>query len=395
VLFARQQTSSEALETLQRVSGWLSRAVTRVEVASATVTHGAAGLRADAGSVFVHDQASTLLSMAAVGLDGAASDEWMRGFGERAIEEDRLIVATTDERHPQTVLAAPLKILDHTAGAMVFQFASRREFAPAELAMAITLASRCAGALERASFYERERQSVLMLQRRLLPQVPSIPAWLEVGYRYEPAAGGQVGGDWFQLINVDEERVVAVVGDAVGHGLGAAAAMGQLKSSIATAVSIDPDPAEVLRIVDRFADVGTETMAATAVAALLDRRGVARLAAAGHPPPVFVDAAGVADVLDGGRRPLLGYGNGRPGDAAQRLLVGGDLMLLYSDGLVERRHEVLDVGVERLRDLLVEMRDQPPQSICDQLVERLATDGHDDDVALLLVRYVGEALPPG
>ena len=225
-----------------------------------------------------------------------------------------------------------------------------------------------------------------------LPQVPHIPDWLEVGYCYEPAAGGQVGGDWFQLINLDDERVVAVVGDAVGHGMEAAAAMGQLKSSIATAVSMDPDPAEVLRTVDRFADAGMETLAATAVATMFDRCGTYRLASAGHLPPVLLHPGGASEVLEGGRRPLLGYGGGHSSIAEQRRLIVGDMMVLYSDGLVERRHEVLDVGIERLRAHLVELQHRPPQEVCDQLIDRLGGGGPtNDDIALLLLRFLGDS----
>ncbi len=390
VLLARQRTSSEALETLQRVSGWLARAVTRHDVASATVTHGADGLHADGGCVFVFDDDGTLQPLSSVWVGSSDREAWMHQFAVAAIEADRLQVSTDTGGPARTALAVPLRILDRIVGAVVFVFDVHREFAQEELAMTITLASRCAGALERASFYERERDSVLVLQRRLLPLIAGVPSWLEVGYCYEPASGGQVGGDWFQLINQNDERVVAVVGDAVGHGLGAAAAMGQLKSSIATAVSIDPDPAEVLRTVDRFADAGIETLAATAVATMLDRCGTYRLASAGHMPPVLLHPGGATEVLEGGRRPLLGYGDGRPGVAEERRLVVGDMMVLYSDGLVERRNEVLDVGIERLRRMLVEMQHHPPQDVCDELIERLAVDGQDDDVALLLLRYVGD-----
>lgn len=391
VLLARQRTSSEALETLQRVSGWLARAVTRHDVASATVTHGAGGLRADGGCVYLFGDDGVLAPMPSVWLGPADRDGWMQSLAELAVADERLIVETSTSGPIRTVLATPLRILDQVPGAVLFVFDSRREFAQEELAMALTLASRCAGALERASFYERERTSVLLLQRRLLPQVPHIPDWLEVGYCYEPAAGGQVGGDWFQLINLDDERVVAVVGDAVGHGMEAAAAMGQLKSSIATAVSMDPDPAEVLRAVDRFADAGIETLAATAVATMLDRCGTYRLASAGHLPPVLLHPGGANEVLEGGRRPLLGYGGGRSSVAEQRRLIVGDMMVLYSDGLVERRHEVLDVGIDRLRGHLVDLQHRPPQEVCEQLIDRLGGDGRtDDDIALLLLRFLGD-----
>ena len=390
VLLARQQTSRDALETLQRVSGWLARAVTREDVAHATVSHGTVGLTADGGCVYAFDEEQVLMPLSSIALETSVREGWLKAYALRAVAEERLIVETTLSARARTVLAAPLRILDRVTGAMVFVFDARRELVADELAMVVTLASRCAGALERAALYERERASVLMLQRRLLPQVPAIPAWLEVGYCYEPASGGQVGGDWFQLINVDDEQVVAVVGDAVGHGLGAAAAMGQLKSSVATAVSINPDPGEVLRTVDRFADASTETLAATAVVTSLDRNGACRVASAGHPPPVLLHCDGTSEVLAGGRRPLLGYGEGAPIAAAHRRLTVGDTVVLYSDGLVERRREVIDAGIDRLRRLLVELQRDPLQDVCEQLIGGLSGEGTtDDDIALLLLRYSG------
>jgi serine phosphatase RsbU (regulator of sigma subunit) len=212
-----------------------------------------------------------------------------------------------------------------------------------------------------------------------------------VGFRYEPASGGQVGGDWFQLINLDDDELVAVVGDAVGHGLTAAAAMGQLRSSIATAVSFDRDPAAALRNVDRFACSTAETLAATAVVTLIERDGTCHLASAGHVPPVLVRAGGTTTVLEEGRRPLLGFGDGtRRAPSYSTVLAAGDLIVLYSDGLVERRGELIDTGISRLTTLLGVLHGLPPQQMCDELVHRLANDGGtDDDIAVLLLRYVG------
>ncbi|MFM2077665.1 MAG: hypothetical protein RJA49_1555, partial [Actinomycetota bacterium] len=399
VLLARQRTSTEALETLQRVSGWLARAVTRDDVAVATVTHGAEGLKANGGVVFALGDDGELVALARAGelsTAGTASDTWLLDAVRRAIDADQQLVdESTVHGGARTALVTPLRILNRLSGATVFVFDHQRRFADAEFGMTLTLASRCAGALERASYYERERDTALVLQRRLLPQVPQVPCWAEVGFRYEPASGGQVGGDWFQLINIDDDELVAVVGDAVGHGITAAAAMGQLRSSIATAVSFDRDPAAVLRNVDRFACSIAETLAATAVVTLIERDGTCRLASAGHVPPVLVHAGGKSSVLEEGRRPLLGFGDGvLRSPSYTTVLAAGDLIVLYSDGLVERRGELIDTGIDRLRTLLGLLHHLPLQQLCDELVDRLGRDGGtgggtDDDIALLLLRYVG------
>lgn len=268
------------------------------DVAHATVSHGTDGLTADGGCVYAFDEEQVLMPLSSIALETSVREGVAEGVcaacggGGTADRRDDPVRTRTngagraapDPRSGDRRDGCSSSTLVVNWSPTNWRWSSRSPRAVLERSNARAL-------------YERERASVLMLQRRLLPQVPAIPAWLEVGYCYEPASGGQVGGDWFQLINVDDEQVVAVVGDAVGHGLGAAAAMGQLKSSVATAVSINPDPGEVLRTVDRFADASTETLAATAVVTSLDRNGVCRVASAGHPPPVLLHCDGTSEVL--------------------------------------------------------------------------------------------------
>ena len=401
VLFARQATSRAALETLQRVSGWLARAATVRDVSQAVITHGVHGLDAVGAAVMVGSHQG--LTVAGIeGVPGSIDDGALHGLAERAMHADLVTVEQVGGEHggsgtEHTVLVAPLRILDRTTGALVFVFEGTRAFAEAELSMVVTLGSRCAGALERAWLYERERDTALVLQRRLLPDLSGVPSWLEAAARYEPATGGQIGGDWYQLVDVGDDCVMAVVGDAVGHGMASAAAMGQLRASIATAASTAIDPAVALDAVDRFAAHGADTLGATVALALIERSGQLRHASAGHPPPVLVAGGARARLLDDGRRSLLGFQPAGPlSPSASCAFDVGDTLVLYTDGLVERRHESLDRGFERLVDVVDELTLGPdpatPQHLCDALVERLvAPESSRDDVAVLVLRRVEPA----
>ena len=385
VLFARQATSRAALDTLQRVSGGLASAATRNEVARAIVAHGISGLHAAGAAVFV--DATDGLQL--VGSDGlSASDiDAVSAYSERALSEDILGNHTVELEGGVAALVAPLRILSRTVGALAFVFNGPRSFADDEVSMMVTLAARCAGALERASLYERERETALILQRRLLPDMPYVPDWLEVAARYEPAAGGRIGGDWYQLVDGGPGRMMAVVGDAVGHGVSSAAAMGQLRASIATAVSSTPDLDTALTVVDIFAAQGMDTLGATAAFAWFDESGFLQYGSAGHPPIVLAPSDGDVRLLEDGRRPLLGFSSpSRAAPASAEVpFRRGDLALMYTDGLVERRRESIDVGLSRLVRTIAQFKDLAPVDLCNELISQLG-GSQTDDVAVLAIR---------
>ncbi|MBI5088958.1 MAG: SpoIIE family protein phosphatase, partial [Actinobacteria bacterium] len=386
VLFTRQATSRAALDTLQRFSGSLASASTRLDVARAVIAHSMPGVRAAGAAIFV----VTPDGLRLLACDGLSNDE------VDALEQHSAAVVdggegpddhTVEVRGGLFALVLPLRILSRTFGAVAFTFRTPRVFADDEVSMMITLAARSAGALERAALYERERETALVLQRRLLPDAPIVPNWLEAAARYEPAAEGRIGGDWYQLVDAVPGRLLAVVGDAVGHGVASAAAMGQLRASIATAVASRADPDTTLAIVDTFAAQGMDTLGATAAFTWFDETGWLQYGSAGHPPMVLVPADGPARLLEGGRRPLLGFGSTAPdlAQSAQVPFASGDLALMYTDGLVERRRESIDVGLARLVRAVEALRDAGPADLCDQLVAQLE-GSQVDDVAVLAIR---------
>jgi serine phosphatase RsbU (regulator of sigma subunit) len=292
------------------------------------------------------------------------------------------------EADEAALVTLPLVIRDSLVGALLFTFRRARIFLDEELSVLETLAGRCAGAIERARLFEEQRTASLTLQRRLLPEIPATPGWLTVGATYEPTTGGEVGGDWYQVMVLDDGRAVAALGDAVGRGIAAAAAMGQLRAAIAGATAVDPTPSTVLAATNQVASVGADTRCASLAYALLDpTHGTITYTIAGHPPPLLLHSDGNATVLNDARGPLLGT---VPDIAYESATVDyrlGDTLILYSDGLVERRGESIDEGVARLA---LEGRAQqhlPPSEMSDALVAALVADvSVSDDVAVLIVR---------
>ena len=190
------------------------------------------------------------------------------------------------------------------------------------------------------------------------------------------------------MLDAGGGRVAAVVGDAVGHGLVAAAAMGQLRASIATAVANDAEPNNAIAAVDLFALQGADTMGASLAYVLFDPDGDARYVSAGHVPVVLAPARGEAVLLEGGRRPLLGFrAAGEHNVTAAFAFARGDIAVMFTDGLVERRGESIDDGLQRLLVIVEETRHLSPKAICSSLLDKATNDYEaDDDIALLVIK---------
>ena len=389
VLFDRQTRSRAALDTLQQVSGRIASVATTTKIIQEVLTHGSAGIHADGGVVFLVDDDGDLVAKDAMGETDAVSREVELKVARKAVDTSSVVVADREmARSMGAAVGVPLRIMSRTIGSLVFTFVDPREFTPEELSMLVTLGSRCAGALERASLYERDRDIALTFQRRLMPALPKTPEWIDVAAGYRPATGMAIGGDWYQVLGAGSGRIAAVVGDAVGHGLVAAAAMGQLRASIATAVANDPEPNHAIAAVDLFAVQSADTIGASVAYVLFDPDGHARYASAGHVPVIRIPASGHSELLEGGRRPLLGFRNPDEHNlTADFPFTTGDICVMFTDGLVERRGESIDDGLQRLLDAVDRSRHDSPPEMCAALLEEL-TGGHerDDDIALLVIR---------
>lgn len=236
----------------------------------------------------------------------------------------------------------------------------------------------------------QEREIAIGLQRALLPGKLVVPEGVSVSARYEAGSAAlEVGGDWYDVYPLGDGRVALTVGDVGGHGLAAAAAMGQLRNGLAALARYTESPGELLSRLDTFIATTAATDFATVCYGVLDpSTGSFQYASAGHPPILVVAPGGRARWLDDAQSaPLWGDGEqDRP--QATATLEPDSLVVLYSDGLVERRGELLTTGLERLMAAGIASFDLSVADICDRLMAALGVEeSRDDDVAVLAVRF--------
>ena len=250
----------------------------------------------------------------------------------------------------------------------------------------VQLAQMASVAIANARLYERERGIAVTLQENLLPAVlPDIPGVVTAARYRAGAEGVRVGGDWYEVIPLPGGRVGMAIGDVVGRGVRAAAMMGQLRVALrAYALELDSPAAVAGRVASFMRTLDRDQMGTSVYAVLDPRSGELRFTIAGHPPPLVVSAQGEAAFLDG--TPGLPFGV--RGDAeyaeASAVLAPGSTLLLFTDGLVERRGEPIDSGLERLRGLAAGTS-ADPSALCERVLAALLDDAHPDDVAILAV----------
>ncbi|MFC6093073.1 ATP-binding SpoIIE family protein phosphatase [Saccharothrix lopnurensis] len=249
------------------------------------------------------------------------------------------------------------------------------------------IAGYAAIALDNARLFDRQRSMATELARSMLPTVPDVPD-LEITSRYLPAAtGSEVGGDWFDVIELPGGRTAFVIGDVVGRGVTAAAVMGQIRTAVRSYALLDLPPGDVLGRVSNLADTTPGATFITCLYAVHDPvEQTLTLANAGHLPAVLLPPEGEPR--------LIGQGLGMPLGVGEHFLQQetpfppGTCLALYTDGLVENRHRDLGTGIEELVDgLRLLPGDVDPQVACDKLIDRLTGGRHDDDVALVHVRH--------
>jgi PAS domain S-box-containing protein len=278
--------------------------------------------------------------------------------------------------------------LEHPQGVVVIwiELDERRPFAAEDQTLLTALASRLGHGLQRVQQLGQQRETALVLQHAILG-----PAQLPDGFavRYQPATRPlQVGGDWYDVLDLDDGRIGLIVGDCVGHGLSAATVMGQLRSACRALLLEQPSPGAALASVDRFADRLPDAQCTTAFCAVLDpSTGELVYSSAGHTPPIVVEADGTKRTLRGGRSIPLGVRVDRPRPEARVTLPARATLLLYTDGLVERRRQPLEHGIDRAAEVVKNGGASTLEELATDLMSGLApVDGYQDDVALLLYR---------
>ncbi|MFL5996319.1 MAG: SpoIIE family protein phosphatase [Streptomyces sp.] len=309
--------------------------------------------------------------------------------------------ATFLELGLHSVLVVPIRARGVTLGVTTFFRRRRQEpFDAEDLNLAEDLVSRAAVCVDNARRYTREREAALVLQRSLLPhRLPEQDA-VEVTACYRPADElTGLGGDWYDLIQLSGARVALVVGEVPGHGIGAAASMGRLRTAVRTLAALDLPPEEVLGHLDdlvartaREEGVGPGTedtesaQGSGCVYVVYDPvDGQCTMAAAGHPAPAVILPDGTVAFVDLPQGPSLGVG-GPPFESVEMALAAGSTLALHTDGLLAHGEEwAVDAGRDRLRQALE--RTAPTLDLhCRAVVDALAPDRPHDDVALLMAR---------
>ncbi|WP_432492359.1 SpoIIE family protein phosphatase [Kineococcus gypseus] len=298
---------------------------------------------------------------------------------------------------PESFVMLPLGARGRTVGLVsLFRGADRAPLPPQDLLTAVEVADRAGLALDNARLYTQQQRIAEGLQRSLLT-APVEPDHVQVAVRYQPAAAAaQVGGDWYDAFVVPDGATVLVIGDVMGHDVEAAAAMSQVRSLLrGIAYSSGAAPATVLASLDAAMQGLAVDTTATALVARLEQvrdereRDVTRLrwSSAGHLPPVLLAPDGTVSALSAHPpQLLLGVDPGTRRTDAAITVDRGSTLLLYTDGLVERRGSSLEGGVERLHDAVAELGGLELEALCDAVLERLVPADHDDDVALVAVR---------
>jgi serine phosphatase RsbU (regulator of sigma subunit) len=235
-----------------------------------------------------------------------------------------------------------------------------------------------------------QRRTLVTMQRALLPFAPPSVRGITVASCYQ--TGGDeaitVGGDWFAFVPVNEHCLGIALGDVDGHGLAAVTAMAQYRYSLRAIATQDPDPAEVMnRLQSVMANYRTDGFT-SCVYGLLDTDSATwTFTNAGHPPPVIVRGA-TCDPMTERHGPVVGVTTDVHYESSVRTIEPGDLLVLYSDGLIERRtDDSIDVGIERLRDRLTRIRtDGPLADECASVAQDLVPPSATDDVAIVIAR---------
>jgi len=286
----------------------------------------------------------------------------------------------------RSMIAVPLALGRRSLGVLVCA-SSAAGYGEDELELAKEVARKAAMAVENSRLFEAEQERSKALQQSLLGRPEVASAGVTAAWRYLPGSAElEVGGDWYDLIEREDGRILVAVGDVVGHGVQAATAMGKLRSAMGALGLVVESVPELIGRLDQFAEKIEEARFGTVAAVQLQpETGELSYSLAGHPPPLVIDSEGNGAFLEGGAGlPLcIDDGHGRPEGRA--FLAEGSTLILYTDGLIERRADSIDSGLARLKDAAVVRSGYEPERLCDEIVDEFA-DGSLDDLVFLCIR---------
>ncbi len=296
-----------------------------------------------------------------------------------------------------SLLVVPLIASGELLGLMLLGASAEGRFDTGDLELLTLAADRMAIAVDHVQRFAHGRQLVETLQRSLLPErLPHHPR-LQLAARYLPSGlAPQIGGDWYDALELDSDRTAVMIGDVVGHGVRAATTMSELRNALRAFAVEGHSPGAALHQLDRvvLATIGPGMIATVLFLVIDTAAGTVTVARAGHPPPALRAADGSVRFLDTEATLPLGIDDCVSASEARYPIAPGETLLLFTDGLVERRRESITLGFDRLRDALGSAPDDV-DALCDHVLrETVAEHTSTDDVALLAVRLLGVASGP-
>jgi serine phosphatase RsbU (regulator of sigma subunit)/anti-sigma regulatory factor (Ser/Thr protein kinase) len=413
-LYEEEQRSRRRAERVQSTTASLSNALTTTDVARVLVGEVATALEADeVGVVAVtdsgrtngvlawegesQDELSTLLDA-----DADADAETPAGWAIRArrslsfespdmaAEGFSAVAGEFARAGAMSFLLVPLVAARRTNALLLASWRHTNGLSRDDRSLVEVLAAQAAQALDRARHFESEQTIAETLQRSVLPvSLPRVDG-VQLAARYLPGTAHlDVGGDWFDAVTLPDGKLALVVGDVVGKGVQAAASMSQLRNAI-RAFSVEPlKPSSALARLNRLAEAALDTTFATVSYLVLDpQTGVCRAASAGHPPPLVAFPDGRVEFLERARGLPLGTGIESKYRQQTLELPAGAIVVLYTDGLVERRGRSIDEGLAELRDAVAESS-KDPDRLLEHVLERVVGSAErGDDIALLAARVL-------
>ncbi len=363
-------------------------------------------LRLDVAAILLLDQhAQQLVTTAAVGLEEEVRQRFRlpvgvgfagkvarfrRPFTAENVRPDQIASPVLRAKNVHSLAGVPVLIDDDLVGVLKVGTLQPRTFTDDDIRLLQRAADRAATASQ-ARRNTLDSQAALALQRGLLPtRLPSVPG-IELAARYVPGQDAGVGGDWYDVFLLPDDSLGIVVGDVAGHGLPCAVVMGRLRSALRAYALEHSDPAEVLTRLDRKIHHFEAGSLATAIYAVIPPdRNCALFSSAGHLPPVLAIPGHEAQVQDVEPDLPLGIGAKAPRQTTSIGLPRESVMVLYTDGLVERRRQPIADGLKQLLSLVKPMS---AEEACQAIMAGMDTTHASDDIALLTLRRVSATTP--
>jgi len=407
---AALQVVAARLDRLHRVAAALSSAVTIADALNVILGEGIAASGAVSGMVgLVTEDGETVEVAASRGYAERTFAPWRTFPTSRRLPLSDVVrtgqaffcetQAEWEARWPsftgiapgQAFVALPLAARGAVLGALGLSFQSDRKFSPEERELLLTVARQCGQALERARLYEREHEIAVAVQRSLLPKDLAVSEEVAVAARYLPASPGlEIGGDWYDVVRLGPRELVISIGDVVGHGLKAAATMGQLRNAVRAYALERSSPAEIVARLNTFVTRFPDGEFSTLFVARLDLDAhVLEYTNAGHPPPLLRRPSGETIWLDDARTFPIGVDAAAPCPTGSVALEPEAMLLLYTDGLVERRTRSLEEGLAAL-ERVIEKGADDPEELVEEVIAEVVEDGmeHSDDIAMVTFRFL-------